>query len=131
MALREPVVLQKRVLRLIYFVDRKEHAIPLSVKAKILPITYLYYELLDVHNDSEPSNIKRLFTRTSNIPTYTTRSSTSQLFRVKHSKLKMQKKAFSRVGVKVWNKMPNEYKNLSKKSFEKETKRALLNILDS
>ena len=89
MALREPVVLQKRVLRLIYFVDRKEHAIPLFVKAKILPITFLFYEavcklMLDVHNDSEPSNIKRLFTRTSNIPTYTTRSSTSQLFRVKH-----------------------------------------------
>ena len=87
--------------------------------------------MLDVHNYSAPSNIKRLFTRTSNIPTYTTRSSTSQLFRVKHSKLKMQKKTFSRVGVKVWNKMPNEYKNLSKKSFEKETKRVLLNILDS
>ena len=89
MALREPVVLQKRVLRLIYFVDRKEHAIPLFVKAKILPITFLFYEavcklMLDVHNDSETSNIKRLFTRTSNIPTYTTHSSTSQLFRVKH-----------------------------------------------
>ena len=43
----------------------------------------------------------------------------------------MQKKAFSRVGVKVWNEMPNEYKNLSKKSFKKETKRALLNILET
>ena len=43
--------------------------------------------------------------------------------------LKWKKKAFSRVGVKVWNEMPNEYKNLSKKSFKKETKRALLNIL--
>ena len=35
------VILQKRVLRLIYFVDRKEHAIPLFVNAKILPITFL------------------------------------------------------------------------------------------
>ena len=42
-----------------------------------------------------------------------------------------KKKAFSRVGVKVWNEMPNEYKNLAKKSFKKETKRALLNILES
>ena len=41
------------------------------------------------------------------------------------------KKAFSRVGVKVWNEMPNEYKNLAKKSFKKETKRALLNILET
>ena len=45
--------------------------------------------------------------------------------------LKWKKKAFSRVGVKVWNEMPNEYKNLSKKSFKKETKRALLNILET
>ena len=45
--------------------------------------------------------------------------------------LKMQKKAFSRVGVKVWNEMPDKYKNLSKNSFKKETKRALLNILET
>ena len=43
----------------------------------------------------------------------------------------MQKKAFSRVGVKVWNEMPNEYKKFSKKFFKKETKRALLNFLET
>ena len=136
MRLKTIVVLQKRVLRLIYFFDRKERAIPLFVNAKILPITFLYYEavcklMFDVHNDSAPSNITKLFTRTSNIHTYNTRSSTSQFFSVKYSRLKMQKKAFSRVGVKVWNEIPNEYKNLSKKSFKKETKRALLNILET
>ena len=36
--LNKIVVLQKRVLRLIYFVDRKERAIPLFVNAKILNI---------------------------------------------------------------------------------------------
>ena len=90
----------KRTLRrvnLIYFVDRKEHAIPLFVHAKILPITFLYYEavcklMFDVHNDSAPSNITKLFTRTSNIHTYNTRSSTSQFFSVKYFRLKMQKK---------------------------------------
>ena len=45
--------------------------------------------------------------------------------------MQKKKKGFSRVGVKVWNEMPNEYKNLSKKSFKKETKRALLNILET
>ena len=44
----------------------------------------------------------------------------------------MQRKAFSRVGVKVWNEIPSEYKNFSKKIFQKrEPKRALLNILDT
>ena len=37
-------VLQKPRLHLIYFVDRKDHAIPLLVDAKILPITFLYYD---------------------------------------------------------------------------------------
>ena len=46
-------------------------------------------------------------------------------------KCKKKKKAFSRVGVKVLNEMPNEYKNLPEKSFKKETKRALLNILET
>ena len=45
--------------------------------------------------------------------------------------LKGKKKAFSSVSFKVWNEIPNEYKNLSKKSFKKETKRALLNILET
>ena len=91
--------------------------------------------MVDVHNDTVPSSIMKLFMRTSNIHTYTTRSSTSQLFSVKYSRLKMKKKkkkkAFSCVGVKVWNEMPNECKNLSKKSFKKEKKRALLNILET
>ena len=47
------------------------------------------------------------------------------------SRLKVQRKVFSRVGVNVWNELPNESKNLSKKSFKKERKRALLNILET
>ena len=86
--------------------------------------------MFNVHNNSAPSNMT-FFMRTSNIHTYTTRSSTSQLLSVKYSRLKMQRKAFSRVGVKVWNEIPNEYKNLSLKSFKKETTRAFLNILET
>ena len=95
--LNKIVVLQKPVLRLIFFVDRKEHEIPLFVNAKILPITFLYNEavcklMFDIHKDSAPSNMTKLFTRTSNNYIYNTRSSTSQFFSVKSSRLKMQKK---------------------------------------
>ena len=34
-------VLQKQVLCLIYLTDKKEHAIPLFINAKILPITVI------------------------------------------------------------------------------------------
>ena len=132
--LNKIIVLQKRVLRLIYFADRKEHAIPLFVNAKILPVTFLYYEavcnlMFDIHDNSAPTNIMRLFTRTSSIHTYATRSSTSQHFYVKNSRLNILKKAFSRVGVKTWNEIPHDLKTLSKKPFKKEIKKALLEIL--
>ena len=59
----------------------------------ILPITVLYYEavwklMLDVHSNSAPSNIMKLFVRTSNNYTvlYTTCSSVSQLVRIKYSR---------------------------------------------
>ena len=56
--------------------------------------SYFIKLIFDVYNDSAPSNITKLFTRTSNIHTYNTRSSTSQFFSVKYSWLKMQKKPF-------------------------------------
>ena len=63
-------VLQKQVLCLIYLTDKKEHAIPLFINANILPITIISYEveyklMLDVHNNSAPSNIIKPFVRTS------------------------------------------------------------------
>ena len=137
--LNKILVLQKRVLRLIYFTDRREHAIPLFIKANVLPVTFLYYVavsklMFDVHNQSAPINILKLFTKTSHIHTiliYNTRSSKSQLFSTKHSRLNLQKKAFSRVGVKVWNKIPKEFKTLPKDSFNKQMKKSLFQILDN
>ena len=66
--------------------------------------------MLYVYKDSAPSNIMKLFTRRPNIHTYTTCLSQSQLFSVKYSRLKMQRKASSDVSVKIWNEIPNEYK---------------------
>ena len=87
--------------------------------------------MFDVHNQSAPINILKLFTETSHIHTYNTRSSKSQLFSTKHSRLNLQKKAFSRVGVKVCNKIPEEFKTLSKGSFNKQMKKSLFQILDN
>ena len=49
------------------FADRCDHAIPLFLRAKILPIHFLYYIMLaetmhDVNNDVIPSQLKDLFT---------------------------------------------------------------------
>ena len=128
---------QKQVLRLIYFTDRREHAIPLFAKAKILPVMFLHYEavsklMFEVHSQSAPINIVKLFTKASHIHTDNTRSSKSQLFSAKYSRLKLtKKKTFSRVGAKIWNKIPNEFKTLSRNSFTKQMKTSLFQILDN
>ena len=65
-----------------------------------------------------------VFNRTEKTKSKVDRDSKSTVSRQKRGILKNVKK-------KVWNEMPKEYKNLSKKSIKKETKRALLNILET
>ena len=42
--LKKCLILQKRVLRLMYFTDRNQHAIPLFIKANTMPPSFLYYQ---------------------------------------------------------------------------------------
>ena len=44
--LNKLLVLQKHALRFIHFAKPRDHAIPLFINTKILPINFLYYQLL-------------------------------------------------------------------------------------
>ena len=69
-----------------------------------------------------PINILYLFSRTSNSHYYSTRSST-QNFCAKKSRLDIRKNAFSRVGAKMWNEMPNSLKTYQGRPSEKNLKK--------
>ena len=78
------LILQKRALRLLHSANRQDHAIPLFVNAKVLPLNFSYYEgvlslMHDVDERNAPINILNLFSRTSNSHHYSTRSSNSQI----------------------------------------------------
>ena len=80
-----------------YFAKKNEHTIPLFIKAKLLPLNFLYYKTLselmhDVSATYAPINIRNLFTKTSSVHCYNTRSSTSDNFYIKSSRLEIQKK---------------------------------------
>ena len=95
-------------------------------------MTLLYYEavcnlMFDIHNNNAPTNIMRLFTKTSNI--HIRMLHAHQHHNTKNSRLNVLKNAFSSVGVKTWNEIPYELKKLSKKLFKKELKKSLLEIL--
>ena len=133
--LNKILILQKRVLRLLYFTDWHEHAIPLFLDANVLPITFLYYEsvstlMYDINNCKAPRNMLNLFQKTSNIHSYNTRSSTSGKFFVKGSRLQIQNNSFSRLGVKLWNKIPCYVTDRPKKTFKRVIRKLLFDILE-
>ena len=71
-----------------YFMDVREHAIPLFVDADILPVTFMYYKAVaslmhDIKNNNSLPNLLNLFGKTSTIHSCITRSSTSGNFHVK------------------------------------------------
>ena len=133
--LNKILILQKRALRLLYFTDWHDHAIPLFLEANVLPITFLYYEsvsslMYDINNGKAPTNMLRLFQKTSNIHSYNTRSSTSGKFSVKSSRLEIQNNSFSRLGVKLWNKIPRYITDLPKRTFKRVLRKLLFDILE-
>ena len=71
--------------------------------------------MYDVNRNSDPENIE-LFSRISSVHTYNT--STFEHFYTKESRLKVKRNAFLRVGVKIWNRIPQIQKN-NGKNFQK------------
>ena len=60
---------------------------------------------------------------------YCTRSSTSGKFYVKSSRLEIQNNSFSRLGVKLWNKIPSYITILPKKALKRVLRKLLFDIL--
>ena len=105
------------------------------VNAKILPLQALNYEsvrslMYDVNRNTAPENIE-LFSRISSVHTYNT--STFEHFYTKESRLKVKQNGFLRVGVKIWNGIPQilKKKKKTKKTFKKSLKATLLDILQN
>ena len=66
----------------------------------------------------------------SKIHSYNTQSSTSGKFYVKSSRLEVQNNSSSRLGVKLWNKIPRYITDLPKKAFKRVLRKLLFDILD-
>ena len=132
--LNKILILQKRALRLLYFTHWHDHAIPLFLEANVLPIISPYYESIsalthNINNNKAPVNMSNLFQETF-FHSYNTRSSTSGKSYVKHSRLEIQNNSFSRLGVKLWNKIPSYISNLPKKAFKRVLHKSLFDILE-
>ena len=128
--------LQKRTLRLIFFKDNKQSAIPLFVKTMIPPLNIMYILSLsnlmhDVVNKIAPQNLCSLFTQVNDVHNYGTRSSTSKKLFSKPSRLNIQLNSFSRLGVRLWNSIPYDIREMSKKRFKNSLLNKLFCILEN
>ena len=83
----------------------------------------------DMRNRKVPSKILNLFTDTTSIHSYKTRSSSANKFYIKKSRIEIQERAFSRVGAKIWNEMPASLRELPKKHFQTKLHSFLLGFL--
>ena len=101
--LEKLLLLQKRVLRLMTFSTKSEHAIPYFINLNILPVHFLYVEsvsclMYDIQNKLAPVHIQNLFKHVSDIHSYNTRSATADKFYIMSSCLEQLKNSFSRFG---------------------------------
>ena len=134
--LNKVIILQMRVLRLMYFSDYTSHSAPLFVCSGILPIKMLYFKLVasllhDIENHCAPPNISRLFTRSEQVHCYSTRFSVAGSLYIKQGRTNHQLLSFSRVGAKIWNGIPSELRKLRKASFKRKLTHLLLKILET
>ena len=125
----------KKAFETVDHADWQDHAIPLFLEANVFQITFLYYESVsslmhDINDDKALENMLNLFQKTSNIHLYNARSSTSGKFYVKSSRLEIQNNSFSRLGVKLWNKIPSYITDLRKKAFKRVLRKLLFDILE-
>ena len=128
------LLLQKKVIRFIFFANRKVHAIPLFIDANILPISFLYFKSVsylmhDIHTNSAPSKIVNLFSQTSSIHEYNTRSSSKNNMYIKKFNLEKLRQAVPIFGAKVWNEIPGRMRDMSKKVFKRKLISVLFEIL--
>ena len=127
--LNRPLVLQKRILRLMHFGSYRDHAIPLFIESGILPINFLYFHnvaciMHDVMNNKSPVNITTLFTSIADTHKYNTRSAARHDLYQPFSRLNILAKSFSRIGVKIWNCLSSSIRELSKPCFSKQCKKS-------
>ena len=127
---------QKRALRLMFFCDYKTHAMPLFISPCLLPLDLLYFKSVailmhDVSNKISPPQRSNLFNYQHNIHSYNTRSSKRGNFFLEYSRITKQNMSFSRNGVRIWNSLSNEFRQMPKTKFKRNIHNMLLQELSS
>ena len=105
-SLNKLLKIQKRALRLIYFSNYQDSALPLFIESGIPPLNNMYFLSIanlmhDITNNRAPANLSNLFTLVKHQHDYSTRSSTASKIFIKSSNLSLHLNSFSRLGAQI------------------------------
>ena len=119
--LRKILILQMRVLRLMYFFPNRDHILPLFISTIILHVNLLYFETVlifmhDVAHGSVPLNLKNLFRSSNQVHSYNTRFSSAGNYYVNPSRTNVMRNPIARLGLNLWNSLNNNTRELPRKS---------------
>ena len=107
------------------FLNLAAHAVPLFISSKILPLQMLYAEkvssiIFDVSCMNAPSNICDLFTKANSKHKHAWDQGFFVWKYVQNFKTESKSRFFFQVcRAKLWNEIPNEFRQLSKGAFKK------------
>jgi hypothetical protein len=87
--------------------------------------------MYDISHNSAPRNVMDLFTQVATVHSYNTKSSSAGNYQIKSSRTNQQHNAFSRVGAKEWNSVPEYLRNLKKKDFTSKIHTLLIEIMNN
>ena len=83
----------------------------------------------DVYNNNKtPTNISNLFISVREVNMYNTRFSSTSNFNARNSHISNLKNSFSRAGVRIWNSIRDNLRNISKGKFKKKLQELLFSI---
>ena len=130
------LVLQKRVLRLMYFSEPRAHAVPLVISSKILPLQMLYAEkvssiVFDVSCVNAPSNICDFFTRANSKHKHETRFSSSGNYYVQTSRVNVNKILFPGLELNFGTQFLTNFVESPKELLKKNFHNFLLSIMEA
>ena len=135
--LNKLLLLQKRALRLMYFLNPRTHAIPFFLfLLKYYPFTCftlkLSYTLCIMSQITLLQKISlKIIVKSSLIHSYNTNAASCGKYHIQFSRLNQQQNSFSCFGPKAWNCLPSQVCNLQKLAFKKSIRKALFAALES
>ena len=126
--------MQKRAIRLIFFFNKRSHAIPLFSASNILPVDMPYFETVstimhDVFTNSAPKNIRQLFIHSFDVHAHNTRFSSARKRHIQESRLGVKLKSFSAFGARLWNCLPYDWCKLTTRVFKRKLHKLLFTVL--